>query len=569
MRPNSLFQYVNEEAIQRGHLRRFSLFLLINGGVYIPWGYIQRWADPHAIDPKIERLAVYAVIVCLFLIANFSRLSFENKIRVIITNRWIFLAHYFSLIARNHISINYAFTGFFLVFHLAASFERPRSFLAFAAFALTCSAFCISHDPEMSTAFFRLLIGAALFLSYFVMVARHRLVGDLQTNEQLLRGVFSSATVGLVLMDLDGRIMATNQKLGEMLQLSLDLLEKNLLADFCQDPETLRDLVTRVRSGSLKEAHVELGFRGYDGNTAWGKVSITRITPKGRARSLLAVIEDVTTQRDAELLIRDRQEKMHYSARMAALGEMAGGIAHEINNPLAVIDATAWVIRDSLSKGEATPKMLEESLAAIQKMIWRTSKIISGLRRFSRDGSHDPLHVLPLHQIVQETLLLCEQTFRSHSVELSSQVPEELWIRCRGVEISQVILNVVNNALDAVKEQPVRKVELRALREPGFVRLEISNSGPPIPREIEQKIFQPFFTTKPVGEGVGLGLSISHGMLISQGGSLSLHPDSRRTCFVLRIPEAKAPATEILVQDARTRPILDKAKAAAGNLASG
>ena len=211
-----------------------------------------------------------------------------------------------------------------------------------------------------------------------------------------------------------------------------------------------------------QEAAIEVGFRGPENRPCWSKLSPTPIVGADRLPCVLALIEDVTGQREAESLARDRQEKMLYSARMAALGEMAGGIAHEINNPLAVIDATARVLHDRVARGDPDPAFLAESLASVQKMIRRISTIISGLRRFSRDGSQDPLQTLSLPVILQDTLGFCREALDTLDVKVRVNVPEDLFVRGRSVELSQVALNVLNNALDALRDAPVKRLELRA-----------------------------------------------------------------------------------------------------------
>jgi C4-dicarboxylate-specific signal transduction histidine kinase len=173
----------------------------------------------------------------------------------------------------------------------------------------------------------------------------------------------------------------------------------------------------------------------------------------------------------------------------------------------------------------------------------RIAKIVSGLRTFSRSGAQDPLVPSAVRTIVDDSIALCGERFRIDNVELQlGEVEPELAILCRSVEISQVLVNLLNNAYDAVKE----------LAEPRWVRIDASAAGPDavaitvtdagrgIPASIREKIFQPFFTTKDVGSGTGLGLSVSLGIVRNHGGELAIDTAAEHTRFVIRLPRAPA-----------------------------
>jgi PAS domain S-box-containing protein len=546
MRTHPLFDPIDDTPSERAYLRRFSLLVSANGFLYVLFGMVQRWASPQAVERAYERPLLYGFFTLLVLFANFAPLRHENRVRLVASNRPLYLAHYFSLIARNHVLATYALPGYFLVFFMASAYERPRNFFLFAAYAFTLAWFCESHDPVVTTTYFRCLFAVSLLSSYFVMLNRNRLLESVRRTEQLLKDVFASASVGLALLDMDGKIVSLNDALARLLGGEQNAFRGRALSSFAKnDGPELKEALVLVASSQRLHVLAEVPFLERDGRKPWGRVSLTRIFPRAHEALVLALVEDVTAQREGELLVRDRQDKMQYSARMAALGEMAGGIAHEINNPLAVIDLTARVLTERMAQQRATPEFIAESLASIQTMIWRITRIIGGLRRFSRDGSHDEPQDLPLLGVVQETLALCEESLRLRSIELKVDVPAGLRVHCRGVESSQVMLNVINNAVDALRDAPVRRISLRAVRfRPGFVALEIANTGPAVPEELAEKIFQPFFTTKPVGQGVGLGLSISLGMMSSQGGSLTLERRQGETCFVLQFREGQGEQVE-------------------------
>ncbi|MCB9228183.1 MAG: GHKL domain-containing protein [Deltaproteobacteria bacterium] len=251
--------------------------------------------------------------------------------------------------------------------------------------------------------------------------------------------------------------------------------------------------------------------------------------------------QEVTTKTSLlEKSFRDLQEtqaKLVYSSKLASLGEMAGGIAHEINNPLGAILLRADQIRRLLKRDEVQNEKVYEFLTVIDDTGKRIEKIIHGLKTFARSGDHEPFKETKMITIVADTLALCEEQFRNHSIELKvSGVNEETSLECNPVQVSQILLNLLSNAKHAVKElRSVRWVELNCVVEEDRVILSVTDSGPGIPENIREKILQPFFTTKDIGEGTGLGLSVSKGIAEQHHGRLFL-ADSGNTRFVLELP---------------------------------
>jgi signal transduction histidine kinase len=229
------------------------------------------------------------------------------------------------------------------------------------------------------------------------------------------------------------------------------------------------------------------------------------------------------------------------SAKLSSLGEMAGGIAHEINNPLAVIDGKIHLLKMQLETDSIDKEKLEKSLSSIEAMVQRIAKIIRGLRSFSRDGSNDPFDQTPVKTIIDETVPLCQSKFTQGNVELKiNSIDELIKVNCRATEISQVVLNLLNNAFDAIIENESisnKWVQLDVVDEKNTIAIMVTDSGLGIPMDVQQKMLQPFFTTKGVGKGTGLGLSISMGIAKNHQGSLDIDNSCKNTRFVLRLPK--------------------------------
>jgi signal transduction histidine kinase len=249
--------------------------------------------------------------------------------------------------------------------------------------------------------------------------------------------------------------------------------------------------------------------------------------------------------------IESQQVKIIQSSRLAALGEMAGGIAHEINNPLAIINIKAEQIGMMALRAQgAQSSKIEELATGIQSTVQRIARIVKGLRAFARESDKDPFQLAEARTLFDDTISLCSERFRNHGVTLKVSSPEVgATLECRQYQIAQVILNLMNNAFDAVRESP--RLGADGKPEEMWVSLgvdvteehlfiHVTDNGPGVPKELREKIMQAFFTTKKAGVGTGLGLSISRGIVVDHGGTLYLdESQAGQTRFVIKLPRSR------------------------------
>jgi C4-dicarboxylate-specific signal transduction histidine kinase len=229
-----------------------------------------------------------------------------------------------------------------------------------------------------------------------------------------------------------------------------------------------------------------------------------------------------------------QQQVLAHSAKMSALGEMAGGIAHEINTPLAAITLKAESLIFNDDNSDATVRGLEDIISISEKL----AKIVLGLRRFSRDGQLESMTPTAVDTIIDETLTLCAEKFRGQGVELRVRTTSALLINCNPEQISQVLLNLLNNAFDAVVVRDEKWIAVESYAEGSEVCIRVVDSGPGIPREVHEKMMQPFFTTKAVGKGTGIGLSISKGIIERHQGTFKYDAACTTTAFEIRLPHS-------------------------------
>lgn len=230
--------------------------------------------------------------------------------------------------------------------------------------------------------------------------------------------------------------------------------------------------------------------------------------------------EAIAAQVDEERRIREElqslQRQVIRQERLAAIGVLVSGIAHELNNPLQAILGFAELLqlRDDLPPGVA------QELALIQKESTRASAIIRNLSRFSRQTTTESSQVR-LRDIVASIVELRQRKLEQDNIELDVVESGDPLVHAVFTELQQVVLNFVINAEQAVMQAPEpRLISITTAERGDSAYLEVQDSGPGVPPENEAKLFQPFFTTKPVGEGTGLGLSVSYGIIQSHGGRI-------------------------------------------------
>ncbi len=229
-----------------------------------------------------------------------------------------------------------------------------------------------------------------------------------------------------------------------------------------------------------------------------------------------------------------------HSSKMAALGEMASGVAHEINNPVAIIVGLCERSLRKIDKDDLTKEKLAETFQRIQETALRITQIIRGLRSFSRSAENDPFVMESLSKMINDTVSLCREKLTVHQIELKIDLFEDVTIPCRPAQIQQVLLNLIGNSIDAISklENKWIRISVNSQIDAHFYILCVVDSGLGIDSVIVDKLMQPFFTTKEVGKGTGLGLSISKGIIEDHHGRLEYLSSQANTTFAIYIPKA-------------------------------
>ena len=238
------------------------------------------------------------------------------------------------------------------------------------------------------------------------------------------------------------------------------------------------------------------------------------------------------------------QSSLIAQSKMAALGEMAAEIAHEINNPLAIIQGKAQLLIERMKVGPVDIEKWSKNLEQIELNSLRIKKIINSSKAIARKSEKDPFDYVSILKIIDEAFDLSRERFEKRNLKLTVNVAEGLTyknlIRVRDSEIIQVLVNLLNNSFDAIKNQDSQGwVNLKLTENAEHYQIEVTDSGTKIPQEIADKMMDPFFTTKSTGQGTGLGLSLSKQIAESHHGQLFYDPKSSVTRFVFLLAKSQ------------------------------
>jgi PAS domain S-box-containing protein len=241
---------------------------------------------------------------------------------------------------------------------------------------------------------------------------------------------------------------------------------------------------------------------------------------------VMTLLRDVTDE-------REMQESLYLTDRLASVGEMAAGIAHELNNPLTGVVALSQLLLES-----GVPDGMKEDLETIRKEGQRAASIVKNLLSFARSHTTS-IQAVDINAVICEVLNLRAYEDKSNNIEITTHLDSNLpEIMVDRFQMQQVFLNIVLNAEQAMKElECPGNITVTSERLNGFIRISFADSGPGIPPEIMNRIFDPFFTTKEVGKGTGLGLSISYGIIANQGGKIYARSRfGKGATFVIELP---------------------------------
>lgn len=255
----------------------------------------------------------------------------------------------------------------------------------------------------------------------------------------------------------------------------------------------------------------------------------------GHVIGFFVIVTDITLLKKLELERREMESVVFNSARLTWLGEMAAGMSHEINNPLAITLGYIHILKMDLNNRSLSNESILSTLEKMDTSLKRVSRIVKDLSLFSKDGTKEMMGLVKISSIFESIQNLTSETLKKKNISFNIEPYEDKEIYCKSSQLSQVLMNLINNSVDAILELNDKWIDVSLIQQSNFLIIRIVDSGKGID-QIAEKIMDPFFTTKPPGKGTGLGLSISKTIMKDQHGDLLYIPKQQHTTFEIRIP---------------------------------
>ena len=420
---------------------------------------------------------------------------------------------------------------------------------------------------------------------------RRRAQAVMRHAEQRYRAVVEQTAEGIYLLDASNkRIVESNPAFARLLGYTPAEAAQLSVYDFVDHPRASIDL--RIAE-TLIQGHSVFGERQYkrkDGTDVDVQANACVITCDGQPL-LCTVVHDITRRKKAEREIQYKNQQLEEIAqserlalaelkqtqshlvqteKLAGLGQMVAGVAHEINNPLSFVSNNVAVLQRDLAairkllefyqQADAlieagnkelleeirdlaeridlpyTLKNSDDLMARSREGLRRIQQIVKDLREFARLDESD-LHEVDINEGIASTVNIIRGTAKKHQVEVEMDLQPMPLFACYPAKLNQVIMNLLSNAIDASNEN-TRVTVRTSSQENGGIEIQVEDQGSGIPPEKISRIFDPFYTTKPPGKGTGLGLSISYGIVQDHGGKIEVQSEpGKGTCFTIRLPK--------------------------------
>lgn len=525
-----------------------SRILILNAAVAFPvWGYIlellisdtTNWSEPHWIRFLISLIATIGVSLSFLVEKKKKYLD-----GCVIATGWMVVLHCMWLNSASQFQFPIFFSFLIFLAGFLTIFPTRKSALGLAIAAIAYGIWVAVDDAPSQIAAWKvnLTILFTIIPSLIGNLTRIRNLNFLWETQKELSTVFNNVREGLIILDPHGRITDQNSAAGDILGMSKsEMMGHPFTWSFLKqngkplDPKKNPALVAMHEMRTVRD--FVMGFVKPDGGTVWLKVTASpyKASPESERYSVLVTLSDITDLKKSEKLLFEQQKRLEEKSKLQALGEMAAGVAHEINNPLAIINGKVTLIQ----KGLATQKFsepVEKSLERIKVTVGRIQSIVRGLQIFSKGGDDNEFQKALLHDIVEEALANCSKKIKSSDIKVEVDLESHLTFECRPLQISLCLQNLILNSCDAIEAQPERWIRIWARSAHNSLIIKVTDSGKGIPSEIHEKLMHPFFTTKEVGQGVGLGLSITRGLLEAHLGKIWYDPGSVNTTFVIEVP---------------------------------
>jgi PAS domain S-box-containing protein len=356
------------------------------------------------------------------------------------------------------------------------------------------------------------------------LTRRKTLERELRATKEFLENIMESSVDGIVTTDLKGKLTYLNRAMEEMIKFRRDeVLGAHISRFYVGGIQKARNIMSLLREVKRAENY-ELEVKTKEGETRTILSSLFLVLDEdGQLIGTAGIFKDITEHKRLEAELKKAQVRLVEASKMRALGELVAGVAHELNNPLMASQTVLYVILKNIHKDCPDRERLE----LIRKCNNRIQKIVEHLGEFSRQTKSE-FEELDINTPIENALMITGQQLLSHNISLVQKLSEGLpKVLGDSNQLEQVFLNIISNARDAIDEVTGPKeltISSELAQDAGFpsVAVSVRDTGVGISRENLDKVFEPFFSNKPVGRGTGLGLSICFGIIEAHGGRIEI-----------------------------------------------
>lgn len=355
-------------------------------------------------------------------------------------------------------------------------------------------------------------------------------------------------TASVLATGRDGNIVYANDNFCRLMGYTpSEIIGKNprIFNSGMHDAEYFKALWTTLLSGQPWKGQV--CNRKKDGTLIWMDTLITPVFNDDKVIEKFIVVRfDITAEKRTEMLAKEQSlqlenqklQMMIQNSKMNALNDLSAGISHEINNPLGIIIGKTEISRSLYEKESAKNPKILLGFSKVESAAGRIHEIVKSLRAFAQGYLNATPEQLSLPELAADISNFFSERMKAHNIDFKFTTPLMYAIGTKP-QMIECLISLIQNSMDAIKEDPAKWIHIECVLGPdNTIQILVTDSGKGIPQEIQDRIMNPFFTTKPQGEGKGLGLSVAKGTIESFGGTLSLNHEAPHTQFVIVLKKA-------------------------------
>jgi PAS domain S-box-containing protein len=511
-------------------------------------GFVANQFYPEQTDPLWARFALSGILLSSYILLDSNQLSELKRDFQLLPGALAATVYSLLMVATNGWVANQAVNMVLVATIVFTIFDDERMAWSYCVFLWSCAIAVAAYRGDIGDGIqIMLSCGVASMLGMVAIFARHDATMENQAFEKAADSVLENMTDGVIVYDANSIITFVNPAASRILGVqSKDLIGTKATDSIwiCAKEDgsdiALSEYPSQLALLSGQAIHDYLmRIQRADGSLFFVSVHAVPVFIAGSTTPAEAIVtfRDVTELRASDQRIKEQQALIVNASRLSAMGEFASGVIHEISNPLSILGMRIAQLRMYVEKGEKEPGQTLETVNQVDKTVKRIGDIIRSMRALSRGRSEQPPESIAVVDLIKEAREAFQIQLHRAEIELKVNVDPELKLTVRAGLVLQILINLVNNAIYAIQDFEEKWIAIDASEKDGMVFISVTDCGKGIPAEVVKNLMQPFYTTKPLGKGTGIGLSISRKIAADHGGELRYSNKSGHTSFILSLPQ--------------------------------